>query len=54
MLGIGRSNKLIVVDVHRLPEVFDPGDNPIDIGLRRNSCGFGHLFNLLAMFIGTG
>ena len=54
MAVVRGADEIVVLDVHQLPQVLDPGDNPVHILLGRLSQGLRLLLDLLAVLIGSG
>ena len=54
MIRIGCPHKFIVGRIHQIPDFLDLPCDLIDKLLRRYACGFGFVFDLLTVFIGSG
>ena len=54
VVGIGRSDKLIIGCVQKITNVLDLTGNTVNVLLRGNALRCGDLLNLLTVFIGSG
>ena len=54
MFRVCGTDKLVIVDVHQLPQLFNSSHHVIHIGLWGDALFLSSLLNLLAVFIGTG
>ncbi len=54
MVVIGGADEAVVADVHQLPQIFDGGDDPVNVLLGGHACIGGLILDLLAVLIGAG